>query len=155
MNIREEFLPFSRPSIGGAEIEEVVRCLKSGWITTGPLCQAFEGKFRELTGASHAISLSSATAGMHLVLLALGIGEGDEVVTPSLTWGSTVNLIILLGAKPIFADIDRATLMVTPETVEKALTPRTRAIIPVHYAGAPADLAALRAIATFSSSSAA
>ena len=140
MNIREEFLPFSRPSIGGAEIEEVVRCLKSGWITTGPLCQAFEGKFRELTGAPHAVSLSSATAGMHLVLLALGIGEGDEVVTPSMTFASTVNMILMLGAKPVFVDVRYDTLNLDADRLGEKITPRTRAVIPVHFAGAPADM---------------
>ncbi len=140
MKIREEFLPFSRPSIGGAEIEEVVRCLKSGWITTGPLCQAFEGRFRELTGASHAVSLSSATAGMHLALLAMGIGEGDEVITPSMTFASTVNMIMMLGARPVFVDIRYDTLNLDAGLLEEKITPRTRAVIPVHFAGAPADM---------------
>ncbi len=140
MNIREAFLPFSRPSIGSAEIEAVVRCLKSGWITTGPLCQSFEGKFRELTGASHAISLSSATAGMHLVLLALGIGAGDEVVTPSMTFASTVNMIAMLGAKPVFVDVRYDTLNLDADLLEEKITSRTRAVIPVHFAGAPADM---------------
>lgn len=140
MNIRGEFLPFSKPSIGSAEIEEVVRCLKSGWITTGPLCQTFEGKFRELTGASHAVSLSSATAGMHLVLLALGIGEGDEVVTPSMTFASTVNMIMMLGARPVFVDVRYDTLNLDADLLEEKITPRTKAVIPVHFAGAPADM---------------
>ncbi len=140
MNNREEFLPFSRPSIGSAEIEEVVRCLKSGWITTGPLCQAFEEKFRELTGSTHAVSLSSATAGMHLVLLALGIGEGDEVVTPSMTFASTVNMIMMLGARPVFVDVRYDTLNLDADLLEGKITPRTRAVIPVHFAGAPADM---------------
>jgi len=145
--VRSTFLPFSRPAIDQTDIDGVVEVLKSGWITTGPKSAAFEEAFKGYTGARAACALTSGTAGMHLVLMALGIGKGDEVITPSLTWGSTINLITLLGAKPVFADIDRATLMVTPETVEKAVTPKTRAIIPVHYAGAPADLANFRAIA--------
>ena len=91
MKIRKDFLPFSKPAIGEKEIKGVVDCLKSGWITTGPVCKAFEDGFRELTGASHAVSLTSATAGMHLALLALGIGEKDEVITPSMTWHDHTN----------------------------------------------------------------
>jgi UDP-4-amino-4-deoxy-L-arabinose-oxoglutarate aminotransferase len=140
MKIREDFLPFSRPSIGSCEIEEVVRCLKSGWITTGPLCQSFESRFRELTGAAHAVSLSSATAGMHLALLALGIGPGDEVITPSMTFASTVNMIALLGARPVFVDVRYDTLNMDVDLLEEKITPRTKAILPVHFAGAPADM---------------
>src|SRR5512135_1682757 len=106
MKIREDFLPLSRPSIGDGEIEGVVDCLKSGWITTGPICKAFEDRFVELTGASHAVTLTSGTAGMHLVLIALGIGEGDEIITPSMTFASTVNMIVMLKAKPFFVDIN-------------------------------------------------
>ena len=145
--VRPTFLPFSRPAIDQTDIDGVVEVLKSGWITTGPKNAAFEEAFKKYTGAPAACALTSGTAGMHLVLLALGVGKGDEVVTPSLTWGSTINLITLAGAKPVFADVDRTTLMVTPETVEKVLTPKTKAIIPVHYAGAPVDLAPFRAIA--------
>lgn len=145
---RTEFLPFSRPAIGQDDIDGVVEVLKSGWITTGPRTAEFEEAFRSYTGALHACSLNSGTAGMHLALLALGIGEGDEVITPSMTWGSTINMLTLLGAKPVFVDIDRYTMMVTPESVEKAVTEKTRAIIPVHYAGAPVDLEPLRRIAS-------
>jgi len=140
MKIRENFLPLSRPSIGDREIDGVVECLKSGWITTGPACKAFEDKFRELTGASHAVSLSSATAGMHLVLLALGIGEGDEIITPSMTFASTVNMIVMLGARPVFVDIHHDTLNMNPELLEEKISPKTKAIIPVHFAGAPVDM---------------
>ncbi|MDP8247619.1 MAG: aminotransferase class I/II-fold pyridoxal phosphate-dependent enzyme [Candidatus Tritonobacter lacicola] len=145
---RTEFLPFSRPAIDQDDIDGVVEVLKSGWITTGPRTAEFEEAFRSYTGSLHACSLNSGTAGMHLVLMALGIGEGDEVITPSMTWGSTINMLTLLGAKPVFVDIDRYTLMVTPESVEKAVTEKTRAIIPVHYAGAPVDLEPLRGIAS-------
>ena len=145
--MRKEFLPFSRPCIGEPEIAAVAEVLRSGWITTGPRNQAFETEFGKYCGAVGSVALSSATAGMHLALLALGIGPGDEVITPSLTWVSTVNLITLAGARPVFADIDRGTLMVTPETVAARISERTRLIIPVHFAGAPLDLDPLRELA--------
>ncbi|EFE7247349.1 aminotransferase class I/II-fold pyridoxal phosphate-dependent enzyme [Escherichia coli] len=141
-----EFLPFSRPAMGVEELAAVKEVLESGWITTGPKNQALEQAFCQLTGNQHAIAVSSATAGMHITLMALKIGKGDEVITPSLTWVSTLNMISLLGATPVMVDVDRDTLMVTPEAIESAITPRTKAIIPVHYAGAPADIDAIRAI---------
>lgn len=140
------FLPFSRPAMGVEELAAVKEVLESGWITTGPKNQALEQAFCQLTGNQHAIAVSSATAGMHITLMALEIGKGDEVITPSLTWVSTLNMISLLGATPVMVDVDRDTLMVTPEAIEAAITPRTKAIIPVHYAGAPADIDAIRAI---------
>lgn len=145
--MRETFLPFSRPAINQDDIDGVVEVLKSGWITTGPKTAAFETAFRDYLGAKFAVSLASATAGMHLVLTALELKPGDEVVTPSMTWGSTINLITLLGLKPVFADIDPRTLMVTPEMVKQVLTERTRVVIPVHFAGAPVDLNPLRELA--------
>lgn len=141
-----EFLPFSRPAIGPEELAVVSEVLQSGWITTGPKNQALEQAFCEFTGNKHAIAVSSATAGMHVALMALGIGAGDEVITPSLTWVSTLNMIVLLGAEPVMIDVDRNTLMVTAAAIEAAITPRTRAIIPVHYAGAPVDIDAIRAV---------
>ncbi|WP_237931648.1 UDP-4-amino-4-deoxy-L-arabinose aminotransferase [Buttiauxella sp. S19-1] len=141
-----EFLPFSRPAIGPEELAVVSEVLQSGWITTGPKNQALEQAFCELTGNKHAIAVSSATAGMHVALMAMGIGAGDEVITPSLTWVSTLNMIVLLGAEPVMIDVDRNTLMVTAAAIEAAITPRTRAIIPVHYAGAPVDIDAIRAV---------
>ncbi|NIF21261.1 UDP-4-amino-4-deoxy-L-arabinose aminotransferase [Candidatus Pantoea multigeneris] len=141
------FLPFSRPSLGELELEAVKTVFAFGWITTGPKCAELEKAFCQLTGNQHAIAVSSATAGMHVTLMALGIGPGDEVITPSLTWVSTLNMITLLGATPVMIDVDRDTLMVTPEQIAAAITPRTRAIIPVHYAGAPVDLEPIRALA--------
>lgn len=141
-----DFLPFSRPAMGEAEFDAVREVLQSGWITTGPKNQQLEKAFCELTGNQQAIAVSSATAGMHVTLMASGIGAGDEVITPSLTWVSTLNMIVLLGAEPVMIDIDRDTLMVTPEQIEAAITPRTRAIVPVHYAGAPADIDAIHAL---------
>ena len=147
MEIRKDFLPLSRPSIGEKEIEKVVSCLKSGWITTGPLCKAFEEKFCELTGATYALSLSSGTAGMHLLLLGLDIKRGDEIITPSMTFASTLNMIALLGAKPIFVDIHYDTLNINADLIEGKITEKTKAIVPVHFAGAPVDLDKILAIA--------
>ncbi|VUS42469.1 UDP-4-amino-4-deoxy-L-arabinose aminotransferase [Klebsiella spallanzanii] len=141
-----DFLPFSRPSMGDAELAALREVLQSGWITTGPKNQALEEAFCILTGNRHAIAVSSATGGMHVTLMALGIGAGDEVITPSQTWVSTLNMICLLGATPVMIDVDPDNLMVTPEAVEAAITPRTKAIVPVHYAGAPVDIDAIRAI---------
>ncbi|MEO3991840.1 UDP-4-amino-4-deoxy-L-arabinose aminotransferase [Pseudocitrobacter cyperus] len=143
----DEFLPFSRPSMGEEEFQAIKAVLQSGWITTGPQNQALEEAFCTLTGNRFAIAVSSATAGMHVTLMALGIGPGDEVITPSLTWVSTLNMIVLLGATPVMIDVDRDTLMVTPQAIEAAITPRTKAIIPVHYAGAPVDIDAIHSVA--------
>ena len=145
--MRNTFLPFSRPDIGAEEIDAVSNVLRSGWITTGALASQFEKELSRYCGAEAGVALASATAGMHLLLTALGIGPGDEVITPSMTWVSTVNLIVLAGAKPVFADIDRDTLMITPDTVAPCLNERTRLIVPVHFAGAPADLQPLRHMA--------
>lgn len=142
--MRKDFLPFSRPSITEEDISAVGEVLRSGWITTGPNTATFERDFCEYVGCPHGVALASATAGMHLLLKALGIGPGDEVITPSMTWVSTVNLIVLAGAVPVFADIDRDTLMVTPDTVAPCFSSKTRAVIPVHFAGAAADISALR-----------
>ena len=136
----EVFLPFCRPQIRQDDIDAVVAVLKSGWITTGPQCAALEEEFRRQLNVKHAIAMSSATGAMHCYLAALNIGAGDEVITPSLTWVSTVNLICLLGATPVFVDVDRDNLMTNAEAIAAAITPRTRLIIPVHYAGAALDL---------------
>jgi dTDP-4-amino-4,6-dideoxygalactose transaminase len=140
MKIRKDFLPFSRPSIGDSEINSVVACLKSGWITTGALCKEFEDKFCGLTGAGQAIALSSATAGMHLMLAALNLQQGDEVITPSMTFASTINMIALRQAKPVFVDIDYDTLNINCDLIEEKISSKTKAIIPVHFAGVPADM---------------
>lgn len=148
MRMRSTFLPFSRPSISEAEIADVAEVLRSGWITTGPKAADFEQAFCTYCGAPDAVALGSATAGMHLLFTALGLGPGDEVITPSLTWVSTVNLTVLAGATPVFADIDRDTLMVSAETVAPLITERTRLIVPVHFAGAAADMEPLRRLAS-------
>ncbi|MCY7259652.1 UDP-4-amino-4-deoxy-L-arabinose aminotransferase [Pseudomonas protegens] len=145
--MNQAFLPFSRPSIGDEEIAAVEQVLRSGWITTGPKNQELEQQFADRVGARHAVALSSATGAMHITLLALGIGPGDEVITPSQTWVSTANMICLLGATPVFVDVDPDTLMSDAAIIEAAITPRTKAIIPVHYAGAAFDLNPLYALA--------
>jgi len=145
--MRNEFLPFSRPSITEDDIAAVAGVLRSGWITTGPKTAEFERSFADYVGCPGAVALSSATAGMHLALKALGIGPGDEVITPSMTWVSTVNLIVLAGATPYFADVDRDTLMVSHESVAACVTDRTRAIVPVHFAGACVDIGPIRQLA--------
>ncbi len=147
MKIRKKFLPFSRPSIGKDEINKVTACLKSGWITTGALCKEFENKFCELSGSRQAVSLNSATAGMHITLSALGIGPGDEIITPSMTFASTVNMIALRGAKPVFVDVNYGTLNINPALIEEKITKKTKAIIPVHFAGAPADMGKINKLA--------
>jgi UDP-4-amino-4-deoxy-L-arabinose-oxoglutarate aminotransferase len=143
----QAFLPFSRPTIGDEEMAAVEQVLRSGWITTGPKNQELEEQFANYVGCRHAVALSSATGGMHITLLAMGIGPGDEVITPSQTWVSTANMICLLGATPVFVDVDRDTLMSDLSSIEAAITPRTKAIIPVHYAGAAFDLDPLYALA--------
>jgi len=145
--MRNSFLPFSKPSISEEEIEAVVRVLRSGWITTGPKSAEFEETFSRYCGAPGAVALCSATAGMHLLLEALGIGPGDEVITPSMTWVSTVNMIVLRGATPVFADVDRDTLMAGAEQIKPCITERTRLIVPVHFAGAAADMDPIRRLA--------
>jgi UDP-4-amino-4-deoxy-L-arabinose-oxoglutarate aminotransferase len=145
--MRNEFLPFTRPYITEEDINEVVGVLRSGWITNGPKNAAFEEKIAEYTGSKYAVSLSSATGGMHILMKAMGLGPGDEVITPSLTWVSTANMIVLCGATPVFAEIDRDTMMVTPESIEACITPKTKLIIPVHYTGASVDLDGIKAVA--------
>lgn len=146
--MRTEFLPFSRPSITEEDIAHVVEVLRSGWITTGAKNAAFEKAFLEYTGAAGAVAVASATAGMHLVFNALDLKAGDEVITPAMTWVSTVNLIVKSGATPVFVDIQRDTLMTDAELVCSKITHKTKAIVPVHFAGASLDLNPLRKLAS-------
>ncbi|NCC49861.1 MAG: UDP-4-amino-4-deoxy-L-arabinose aminotransferase [Spartobacteria bacterium] len=145
--MRENFLPFSKPSISEADINAIADVLRSGWITTGPHNAEFERQVCNKTGCAHAVALASATAGMHLLLKALNIGPGDEVITPSMTWVSTPNLITLAGAKAVFVDVDRDTLMTSRKLIESHITERTKLIVPVHFAGAPADMDPIRSLA--------
>jgi dTDP-4-amino-4,6-dideoxygalactose transaminase len=144
---RSEFLPFHRPVIGEEEIQEVVDTLRSGWITTGPKTHRFESEFATYLQAPGALALNSCTAALHTALKTLGIGPGDEVITTPMTFTASVNVIEHVGARPVLVDVESDTLNIDPDAVEAAITPRTRAIMPVHYAGHPVDLDALRALA--------
>ena len=145
--MRDSFLPFSKPSISEEEIAAVVSVLKSGWITTGPKAAQFEADFRECMGAKCAVAMTSETSVMMALAHAVGLKDGDEIITPSMTWVSMVNVAELFGAKPVFVDCDRDTLMISPEAVEAAITERTRLIVPVHFAGAPFDVDGMREVA--------
>ncbi|NVN98478.1 MAG: DegT/DnrJ/EryC1/StrS aminotransferase family protein [Geobacteraceae bacterium] len=138
--MRKEFLPFSTPTIEDAEINEVVDSLKSGWITTGPKVKRFEEDFKNYVGSKFAIPLSSATAGLHLTLLAMGIKEGDEIITTPMTFASTLSIPILCGAKPVLVDIEPGTLNIDVTKIREKITPKTKAIIPVHFAGQSCDM---------------
>jgi dTDP-4-amino-4,6-dideoxygalactose transaminase len=136
----DEFLPFSRPSISREAINEVVACLESGWITTGPRVKKFEEELQRYFNAPHALALSSATAGLHLALLALEFKPGDEVITTPMTFAATLNTIVLAGGKPVLVDVELDTYNMDVSKLAKAITNRTRAIVPVHFAGLPVDL---------------
>ena len=145
--VRETFLTFAPPSIGEEEIAEVVETLRSGWITTGPKTARFEEEFARFLGAPGALAVNSCTAALHTALLAAGIGEGDEVITTPLTFAATANVIEHVRARTVLVDVDPETLQIDATRLEAAVTPRTRAIIPVHFAGHPADLDAIETIA--------
>ncbi len=145
--VRESFLAFGAPALGEEEIAEVVETLRSGWIGAGPKVIQFEEELAAYVGAKYAISTSSCTAGLHLSLIAAGVGPGDEVITTALTFGATANSIVHQGAIPRFADIDPVTMNLDPDAVERAITPKTKAIIPVHFGGLPCDLDRFRALA--------
>ncbi len=143
----DNFIPFSRPSLSDAAINEVVDCLQSGWITTGPRVKQFETQLKDYLRAPHALAVASATAGLHLALLALRLQPGDEVITSPLTFVASVNAIVLAGGKPVFADIDPHTFNIDPQKIKAAVTPHTKAIMPVHFAGLPTDLDPIYTIA--------
>jgi len=145
--VRSELLVFGRPAIGEEEIAEVVATMRSGWLGTGPRVKRFEEAFRAYTGARHAVALNSCTAGMHLALLAAGVGPGDDVIVPALTFAATANVVVHAGATPIFADVDRRTMNLDLSLLERRLTPRTKAIIPVHFAGRGCDMAGILKLA--------
>src|SRR6185503_18675368 len=137
---RSEFLSFQPPAITDAEIEAVAATLRSGWLTTGPRTAELEARMRDYLGAKHVLAVSSGTAALHLSLVALGVGPGDEVITSSLTWPATANVIVHCGATPIFADVADDTLNIDPERVGELVGERTKAIVPVDLYGQPADL---------------
>jgi len=145
--MRKTFLPFAKPLIAQDAIDDVTRCLESGWLTTGPRTIEFEEVFKNHSGAKYAVSLNSATAGMHGAFSALGLKKEDEVITTPMTFAATVNAIIFAGATPVLADIDPKTLNILPSEIEKKINSRTKALAPVHFAGRPCDMAAIDAIA--------
>ena len=137
---RETLLGFQPPAVGDEEVAAAADAIRSGWLTTGPRAEELERRFAGYVGAKHALAVSSGTAAMHLALVALGIGPGDEVITTPLTWPATANVIVHTGATPVFADIRDSDLNIDPERVAELVTPRTKAVMPVHLYGQPADL---------------
>lgn len=140
----ESYLPFGKPNFSADEINAVTRVLRSGWIGMGPETIAFEGELAAYLGVPHVVTVNSCTSALFLALLLQGVGEGDEVICPSLTWCATANVALYLGAKPVFCDVDPETLCVTAETVLKKVTKRTRAVMVVHFGGFAADVEAIR-----------
>jgi dTDP-4-amino-4,6-dideoxygalactose transaminase len=147
MPLRKEFLPFCLPTIGPKEREEILSVLDSGWLTAGSVARRFEDALAARVGVEHAVALSSCTAALHLSLLALGVGAKDEVIVPSLTFCSTANVVIHCGATPVFADVDPVSLTMDPGDFKRRISPRTKAVIPVHYAGYPCDMEPILSIA--------
>ncbi len=143
----QDFLQFARPDLTDAEIDAVVESLRSGWLTYGPRSQAFEEAFRKAAGSEHAVAVTSCTAALHLALIAAGIGPGDEVITTPLTFAATANVIVHAGATPVLADIAADDMEIDPAAVARKITARTRAILPVHYAGQPCRMDELLAVA--------
>lgn len=144
--VRPELLPYARQSVDERDIAAVTDVLRSSWLTTGPLVDEFERVFAERVGTEHAVAVSNGTAALHAAAFAAGIGPGDEVVVPALTFVATANCVLYLGGTPVFADVEPDTLLVDPEHVLEAVTPRTKAVIAVDYAGQPCDYDKLRAI---------
>jgi dTDP-4-amino-4,6-dideoxygalactose transaminase len=143
----EKFLLFHKPSLGGEEQNEVLDTLASGWLTTGPKTRAFEEKFATYIGRKHAIGVNSCTAAMHLSLIGLEIGSGDEVITTPITFPATANVIIHANATPVFVDVEEDTLNIDPAKIEERITAKTKAILPVHFAGHPCDMDSILDIA--------
>src|SRR5438105_4586511 len=143
---RETFLGFQPPAIGDEEVEAVAATLRSGWLTSGPRTAELEERFAEYLGAGHVVAVASGTAALHLSLLALGVGPGDEVITSPITWPATANVIVHAGATPVFADVRESDLNVDPERVAELVGERTKAIVPVHLAGQPCDMEPLLAL---------
>jgi dTDP-4-amino-4,6-dideoxygalactose transaminase len=143
---RSSFLSFQPPAVGEEEIEAVTETLRSGWLTSGPRAEELERRFAEYVGAGHAVALASGTAAMHLSLVAAGVGPGDEVITTPITWPATANVVVHAGATPVFVDVREGDLNIDPAAAAAAVTPRTKAILPVDLAGQPCDLDPLLAL---------
>ncbi len=146
--IRKDYLVFGAPQILDDEINEVVDSMKNGWLGTGPKVAKFEKQFTQYVGAKHAMAVNSCTAGLHLSMIVAGLGPGDEVITTPMTFCATVNSIIHTGATPVLVDCQRDTQLIDPQRIEDAITPHTRAIVPVHFAGRPCNMDAIMDIAT-------
>jgi dTDP-4-amino-4,6-dideoxygalactose transaminase len=147
MSSNDRFLPFAQPDLDGSELKEIGEALASGWVTTGPKVRQFESEFAALVGARHAIAVNSCTAAMHLALEALGVKRGDEVITSPYTFAATAEVIRYFDAHPVFVDVEPRTFHINPSLIERAITDRTKAIIPVHMAGLPVDMDPLQEIA--------
>ncbi len=147
MSMRDGFLKFGEPCIGKEECRQVVDTLQSGWLTRGPKVEKFEEMFKRYIGSRFACALNSGTSALHLSLIAAGIGPKDEVITTPLTFAATANVIVHVGARPVFVDIDESTLNIDPSMIEKQITKKTKAIIPVHFAGRPCDMKRIMSVA--------
>ncbi|HBN09981.1 MAG TPA: UDP-4-amino-4,6-dideoxy-N-acetyl-beta-L-altrosamine transaminase [Cyanobacteria bacterium UBA8530] len=145
--LENSFIPYALPFIEEEDIQAVGEALRSNWLTTGPRTKAFEREFSSFIGTNHAIALNSCTAGLHLLLKAAGVGPGDEVVLPDMTFCATANTVIQVGARPVFADIDEVSLDLTKKTIESCLSERTKVVMPVHYAGNPCQMDEIRDLA--------
>jgi dTDP-4-amino-4,6-dideoxygalactose transaminase len=145
--VRSTFLPFHLPSIDSEEIAAMMEVLQSGWLTTGAKTRSFEGQFGKFVGASHAVAVNSATAALHLALVASGVGAGDEVIVPTMTFAASAEVALYLGARPVLVDCRLDTMNIDPAVIEAAVTPRTKAIMPVHFAGQPCEMDIIQSIA--------
>ncbi|MDP6648400.1 MAG: UDP-4-amino-4,6-dideoxy-N-acetyl-beta-L-altrosamine transaminase [Candidatus Woesearchaeota archaeon] len=147
MKLKKEFIPLTKPTIEENEIEEVIKVLKSGWLTTGPKVTEFEENMQKYLGCKKAIGLSSCTGGLHIALAALGIKKGDEVIVPTYTFAASAHVVAWLGAKPVLVDVEKDTFNIDPKKIKGAITDKTKAIIPVHFAGHSCDMDRIMAIA--------
>jgi len=138
--VRNDFLILGSPKIEQPEIDEVVECLKSGWIGTGPRVHKFENAFRDYIGSKYAMALNSCTAALHLSMIVSEVSAGDEVITIPMTFAATSNAILHTGAKPVFVDVEKDSMNIDPNLIEQAITPKTKAILPVHFAGRPCKM---------------
>lgn len=145
--MRKKFLVFGNPLIEQSEINEVIKSMKSGWLGTGPKVARFEQMFKEYKGSKFAVAVNSCTAALHLSMLAIGLKPGDEVIVPTMTFAATANAVIHVGAKPVFVDCEKYTMNIDPEDIERKITKKTKAIIPVHFAGRPCNMDAIMSIA--------
>ena len=144
--VRSSFLPYHQPLVDADDEQAVLETLRSGWLTTGPRTKGFEKTLAEYTGAAHCVAVNSCTAALHLALEAVGVGPGDEVITSPITFASTANVVVHRNARPVFADVESDTFNIDPAAIEAAITPRTKALIPVDFAGHPCDLDSIMAI---------